>query len=102
MKIFVVKIDVHFSNYQGDIIDATLLNNLIHFTNNNLEVINLSNKNNKKYQGLNALLSECSTAQTYFSSLPDYVQGAIQQREDNIQSEDELHRYAENYLQGDK
>ena len=55
-----------------------------------------------KYQGLNALLSQNSHAKAYFLSLPDYVQGMIQQRTDRIDSEDTLRRYAENPLAGDK
>ena len=35
-------------------------------------------------------------------SLPDYVQGMIQQRNDNVRTADTLHRYAENLLAGDK
>ncbi|WP_312645706.1 hypothetical protein [Hydrogenoanaerobacterium sp.] len=52
--------------------------------------------------GLNDLLSQSASAKEYFMSLPDYIQGMIQQRTGNIQSEDELHRYAENLLAGDK
>ncbi len=56
----------------------------------------------EKYSGLNALLSQNSQAKAYFLSLPDYVQGMIQQRTDRIDSEDTLRRYAENLLAGDK
>lgn len=52
--------------------------------------------------GLNDLLSKSASAKEYFMSLPDYVQGMIQQRSGHVQSEDELHRYAENLLAGDK
>ncbi len=53
-------------------------------------------------RGLNDLLSRNAQAKSYFMSLPDYVQGMIQQRNDRITSEDTLHRYAENLLAGDK
>lgn len=53
-------------------------------------------------QGLQGLLSESASAKEYFLSLPEYVQGMIQQRSTSIQSEDELRRYAENLLEGDK
>ncbi|MDR2932339.1 MAG: hypothetical protein LBV27_04455 [Oscillospiraceae bacterium] len=52
--------------------------------------------------GLSALLEKSSNAQNYFSDLPEYVQEMISQRGESIQSEDELYRYAENILQGDK
>jgi len=56
----------------------------------------------EKFNGLSDLISQNSRAKAYFMSLPDYVQGMIQQRNDNVQSEDTLHRYAENLMQGDK
>ena len=52
--------------------------------------------------GLNEMLSCDDTANSYFMSLPDYVQGMIQQRCGNVHSIDELHRYAENLMAGDK
>lgn len=52
--------------------------------------------------GLSKLIHSCDTARTYFSSLPDYVQGAIQQRADNICTEEDLHSYADNLLAGDQ
>ena len=55
-----------------------------------------------KYNGLNDLLSQNPHANAYFMSLPDYVQGMIQQRVDRVDSEDTLRRYAENLMQGDK
>ncbi len=54
------------------------------------------------YAGLNDLLSQNRQAKDYFLSLPDYIQGMIQQRTDRIHSEDTLRRYAENLLAGDK
>lgn len=53
-------------------------------------------------EGLDGLLRTSSNAQRYFSSLPEYVQEMIMQRRQNIQSEDELYRYADNITQGDK
>jgi len=52
--------------------------------------------------GLSEMLAKNGSAKEYFLSLPDYVQGMLQQRSGSIHSEDELHRYAENLLQGDK
>lgn len=52
--------------------------------------------------GLNEMLSRDKTAKSYFMSLPDYVQGMIQQRCENVHNIDELHRYAENLMAGDK
>ncbi len=51
---------------------------------------------------LNALLSTNNQAKSYFMSLPDYIQGMIQQRSNNVHNMDELCRYAENLLAGDK
>ncbi len=55
-----------------------------------------------RYHGLTDLLSKNSQAKAYYMSLPDYVQGMLQQRNDNIQTADILHRYAENLMAGDK
>jgi hypothetical protein len=55
-----------------------------------------------KAKDLYDLIDTDVTAKQYFMSLPDYVQGMIQQRIDNIQTSDELHRYAENLLAGDR
>ncbi|MCH5194073.1 MAG: hypothetical protein J1F11_08940 [Oscillospiraceae bacterium] len=52
----------------------------------------------KKYENLDNLLAECETAKTYFSSLPDYVQGAVMKRSSSIFTETELHRVAENAM----
>jgi len=52
--------------------------------------------------GLSEMLNQNGSAKAYFMSLPDYVQGMLQQRAQNIHTEDELRRYAENILQGDK
>lgn len=54
------------------------------------------------YSGLTELISQDAQARAYFMSLPDYVQGMIQQRNDNVRTADTLHRYAENLLAGDK
>lgn len=48
-----------------------------------------------KKNGLNELLESSSTAQNFFGSLPDYVQGGIMLRSNEISSEDDLHRCAE-------
>ena len=52
----------------------------------------------KKYENLDSLLAECETAKTYFSSLPDYVQGAVMKRSSSIFTETELHRVAESAM----
>ena len=54
------------------------------------------------YSGLTELISQDAQARAYFMSLPDYVQGMIQQRCGNVHSIDKLHRYAENLMAGDK
>lgn len=53
-------------------------------------------------QGLYGVLGSSPAARQYFNSLPEYVQEMIIQRRENIKSEDELHRYADNITQGDK
>ena len=54
------------------------------------------------YSGLTELISQDAQARAYFMSLPDYVQGMIQQRADNVQTCAQLENYAENLLAGDK
>lgn len=61
------------------------------------EVIQMS----KKYSGLRDLIQEDYEAKVYFLSLPEYVQGQIQQREDHVNSFASLQDYAENLLRGD-
>lgn len=51
-----------------------------------------------KFESLDSLLSGCETAKIYFTSLPDYVQGAVLKNGSNIRTEDELHRIAENAM----
>ena len=53
-------------------------------------------------QGLGGVLSSSEQAQRYFNSLPQYVQEMIMQRRENIKTEDELRRYADNLTQGDR
>ena len=62
----------------------------------------MSKKEQRYPGGLGELLSADMSAKEYFMSLPDYVQGMIQQRNDNVRTADTLHRYAENLLAGDK
>ena len=62
----------------------------------------MAHKKQDWFSELGELLSDCPHAKTYFMSLPDYVQGMIQQRSGNVHTEDELHSYAENLLSGDK
>lgn len=52
----------------------------------------------KKYANLDGLLAGCETAKIYFSSLPDYVQGAVMKNGSRIFTEDELHRFAESAM----
>lgn len=52
----------------------------------------------KKYENLDGLLAGCETAKIYFSSLPDYVQGAVIKNGSGILTEEELHRFAENAM----
>lgn len=53
-------------------------------------------------KGLDELLATSENARQYFDSLPEYVQEMIAQRGNHVKSEDELRRYAENIVQGDK
>ena len=46
------------------------------------------------YSGLTELISQDAQARAYFMSLPDYVQGMIQQRNDNVRTADTLYRHA--------
>ena len=49
----------------------------------------------KKYENLDKLLAGSETAKIFFTSLPDYVQGAALRNGSKILTEDELHRFAE-------
>ena len=67
------------------------------------EVIPMSYRNDAfEPEGLDALLESNSDAHQYFSALPEYVRQMIEQRGPRIRTEDELYRYAENLIQGDK
>lgn len=44
---------------------------------------------------LNALLERDKKAQTYFGSLPDFVQGGIMLRSEEVYTEEDLRRCAE-------
>ena len=52
----------------------------------------------KKFDDLNGLLSGSDTAKMFFASLPDYVQGAVMRKSSRIDTEDELHRFAEKIM----
>ena len=58
--------------------------------------------NTRKYANLTDLLANNPQASRFFSKLPAYVQSSIQERGNDIQSEDMLHRYADNLTAGDK
>ena len=45
--------------------------------------------------GFDRLLLKSDSAKMYFASLPDYVQGAVIKNSSRIDTEDELHRFAE-------
>ena len=55
----------------------------------------------RKYSSLNDLLNDNQEASSYFFSLPAYVQEAIRQRANNINSFASLKTYANNLTQGD-
>ena len=55
----------------------------------------------RKYSGLQELLGDSKEASAFYSSLPAYVQEAIRQRADNINSFASLKTYANNLTQGD-
>ncbi|MCM1023531.1 MAG: hypothetical protein NC395_05665 [Prevotella sp.] len=52
----------------------------------------------RKYENLDSLLSGSKTAKIFFTSLPDYVQGAVMKRSCDIRTEDELHTAAERVM----
>lgn len=49
----------------------------------------------KKFKDLDGLLAGSETAKIFFTSLPDYVQGAALRNGSSILTEEELHRFAE-------
>lgn len=55
----------------------------------------------KVHGNLNDLLAENKKAKKFFLSLPDYVQGAISQRVNSIDSFEALQTHAHNLMQGD-
>ena len=55
----------------------------------------------KTYGGLYEMLETDTQAQSYFSSLPDYVKEHMESRQQNVNSLDSLMDYAENLLRGD-
>lgn len=56
----------------------------------------------KEYQDLQALLAEDTLAYQYFSELPQYIREMISDRGGNIHTDEEMRRYADNLLSGDK
>ena len=56
----------------------------------------------QKYHDLKDMLITNEKIREYYRSLPQYAQEMIGARAGNIKSEDELRRFAENCLQGDK
>jgi hypothetical protein len=55
----------------------------------------------RKYSGLNELIKEDSEANSYYNSLPQYVKEMICQQEQNVNSFDSLHSFADNYTKED-
>ncbi len=55
----------------------------------------------QKYENLQNLIFHSASARQYFASLPDYAQEMIQDRSSAIQTESDLHHYADNLLRGD-
>ncbi len=55
----------------------------------------------QKYKDLTCMMSSCPQANSFFQSLPDYVQSSIWQRGNHIHTEQELKNYADNLLRGD-
>lgn len=49
-------------------------------------------------KGLDKLLSESISAKIFYSSLPDYVQGAIMKNTDKITDEETLRREADRIM----
>ena len=56
----------------------------------------------KKYENLGAMLKDDPDIFQYYTGLPVYVRSMIARRSGNVHTEEELHAYAENLLQGDR
>lgn len=56
----------------------------------------------KKYENLGDMLKSEPRIFDYYTGLPVYVRSMIARRSDNVKTEEELHAYAENLLQGDR
>lgn len=55
-------------------------------------------KRMRRFENLDSLLNGSETAKIFFASLPDYVQGAVMKRSNDIRTEDELHSAAEKVM----
>lgn len=49
-----------------------------------------------QYKNLTAVLEATDSAKSFFTALPDYIQGGVMLHSDSIKSEDDLHKCAEN------
>ena len=56
----------------------------------------------QKYENLGDMLKKNPNIFDYYTGLPIYVRSMIARRSDNIKTEEQLHAYAENLLQGDR
>lgn len=56
----------------------------------------------KKYENLGDMLKSEPRIFDYYTGLPVYVRSMIARRSDNVKTEEALHAYAENLLQGDR
>lgn len=54
-----------------------------------------------KYSGLKQLIEQDQEAKRYYESLPGYVQEAVFQREDGVNSFESLRHYVDNLTEGD-
>ena len=56
----------------------------------------------KRYENLGEMLKSDPKIFDYYTGLPIYVRSMIARRSQNVQTEEQLHAYAENLLQGDR
>lgn len=56
----------------------------------------------KRYENLGEMLKSDPAIFDYYTSLPVYVRSMIARRSGNVKTEEELHAYADNLMQGDR
>ncbi|MBQ8144483.1 MAG: hypothetical protein IJ452_09265 [Butyricicoccus sp.] len=56
----------------------------------------------KRYENLGDMLKNDPEIFNYYTGLPIYVRSMIARRSNNVRTEEQLHAYAENLMQGDR